>query len=68
LYTERLPTAINELLLSDSVTFLFGEMWGELFPCLPIDSTTKNGTMDGEDFNPLLTMRAMDEEHDSMEE
>lgn len=64
---ERLPTSINQLLLGDTVTFRFGEMRWELFPCLPIDSTTKDGTIDGEDFNELLTMRAMEEKHDSME-
>jgi hypothetical protein len=64
LYTERLSTSKNELLFGDTVTFLFGEMGWELFSCLPIDSTAKDGTIDGEDFNQLLTMRAMDEQHE----
>ena len=63
LYAEGLPTSKNELLFGDTVTFRFGEMRRELFPCLPIDSTAKDGTIDGEDFNPLLTMRAMDKNH-----
>jgi hypothetical protein len=50
LYPKRLPTSPYLLSLCETVTFLFWGVRRDLLARLAINSTTKNGTIDGKDF------------------